>query len=441
MENNSRRNFIRTATISSLAGITLPSFALKQDSSEIISKLKSFEHNTIESAINDEEYWKTIRQGYSVSEEIINLNNGGVSPSPNVVLDSLDKYNRQSCQGPSYYMWRILDKGREPLREKLAALAGVSAEEIAINRNASEAIETIIFGLNLQPGDEVVLCKQDYPNMMNAWRAREKRHGIKLVWLDLELPKEDDDYFVNIYSNAVTDKTKVVHLTHCINWSGQFIPVRKITDAVRAKNAEVEFVCDSAHSFCHIDFKIPDLGVDYWGTALHKWLCAPIGSGMLWMKKEKIKNVWPLFANDKPDSEDIRKFEVLGTRSFPIEESIGYAIDFHNAIGIEKKQARLQYLKNYWCEQVRTIPKVKLYTSLKPKYGCGIGTFYIEGMEMKDINAILFDKYKIHTVNIEYEHFKHVRVTPQVYTQLYELDKLVKAITEMASAAQRPSVK
>ncbi len=438
MENNSRRNFIRNAAITSIAGVTVPSFLQKAKAEEVIGKLKSFNHASPMEAAMDEEYWRTIRMAYSVSPSIINLNNGGCSPSPIIVQDMLDKYNRLACETPTYYMWRILDMGREPLRENLASLAGVSPEEIAINRNASEALETIIFGINLEAGDEVILCRQDYPNMMNAWKLREKRHGIKLVWLDLILPSEDDNYFTKIYADAVTPKTKVVHLTHTINWCGQFIPVRKITDAVRAKNAAVEFVCDSAHSFCHIDFKIPDLGVDYWGTALHKWLCAPIGSGMLWVKKEKIKNLWPLFANDKPDSEDIRKFESLGTRSFPIEQAIGYAIEFHNSIGMAKKEARLRYLKNYWCEKVKDIPKVKLYTSLKPEYGCGIGTFYIEGMELKDIDATLFNKYKIHTTSIEYEHFKHIRVTPNVYTQLYELDKFVKAITEMATATVTP---
>lgn len=434
MENNSRRNFIRNAALTSAAGIAIPSFLQKASAEEVVGRLKNFNHTSVMDAVMDEEYWRNIRLAYSVSPSMVNLNNGGVSPSPIIVQDMLDKYNRLSCEAPSYYMWRVLDMGREPLRENLANLAGVSPEEVSFNRNASEALETIIFGINLKAGDEVILCKQDYPNMMNAWRQREKREGIKLVWLDLILPQETDEYFTKIYSEAVTAKTKVVHLTHCINWSGQFIPVRKITDAVRAKNAAVEFVCDSAHSFCHIDFKIPDLGVDYWGTALHKWLCAPIGSGMLWVKKEKIKTLWPLFANDKPDSEDIRKFESLGTRSFPIEQAIGYAIEFHNAIGMQKKQARLMYLKNYWYEKVKDIPKVKLYTSMKPEYGCGIGTFYIEGMELNAINEVLFNKYKIHTVNIEYEHFKHLRVTPQVYTQLYELDKLVKAITEMAKA-------
>lgn len=432
MKKISRRQFIRKSALTGIASITLPGALNLAQAEQTIAKLSGSNHESALAAAMDESYWKTIRLAYSVSPTLINLNNGGVSPSPIIVQDMLDKYNRLSCEAPSYYMWQILDMGREPLRENLASLAGVNPEEIAINRNASEALETIIFGLPLKAGDEVILCKQDYPNVMNAWKMREKRHGIKLIWLDLEMPKEEDEYFIKAYCQALSDKTKVIHLTHAINWCGQILPVAKITQAVKKIDPSIAFVCDSAHSFCHIDFKIPELGVDYWATSLHKWLCAPIGSGMLWVKKQNISQLWPLFANDKPDSEDIRKFEALGTRSFAIEQAIGYAIEFHNAIGIDKKEARLRYLKDYWSQKVKEIPNVKLFTSLHPSYSCGIGTFQIEGMDPRQIEMTLLNQYKIHAVGIDYHHFKHVRITPNIYTQIYELDKLIKAITQIA---------
>lgn len=430
-----RRRFLQHIGIATATGLIAPSLlqldslhaeAVKEASNRVAGM-------SPEEVATNEEYWKTIQLAYSVSPTVINLNNGGVSPQPILVQDMLDRYVRDCNQAPSYYMWRILDMGREPLREKLALLAGTSPEEIAINRNSTEALETIIFGLNLNEGDEVVLCKQDYPNMFNAWKLREKRHKIKIVWLDLDLPKEDDEYFVRIYTDAVTAKTKIVHLTHCINWTGQFIPVKKIADAVKKKNPAIEVVCDIAHSFCHINFKISDLNVEYAGTSLHKWMCAPFGCGMLYVKKEKIKSLWPLFANDAPDKDDIRKFEALGTRSFPIEQAMGYSLDFHNDIGTARKEARLRYLKNYWMEQVKDVPKVKFYTSMKEEYGCGIGTFYVEGEDLKEIDKKLFDKYKIHTTSIDYEHFKHIRVSPNVYTTLYDLNKLVKAIKDIAA--------
>jgi len=379
----------------------------------------------------DEDFWHQIRQAYAASPNIINLNNGGVSPSPRATMDALDYYNRMCNEAPSYYMWRILDQDREPLRENLADIAGVSMDEIAINRNATESLNTIIFGLNLKAGDEVVLSKYDYPNMINAWKQREKRDGIKLVWVEPEFPSEDADYLTEIYASKFTAKTKVVHLTHIVNWCGQILPVSKIADRARAQGIEV--LVDGAHSFALLDYKIPDLRCDYWGTSLHKWLSAPIGSGMLWIKKEKIPGVWPLLGNDKPDSDNIRKFETLGTRSFPIEMAIGYSVDLHKMIGGARKQERLQFLKNRWMEQVRDVPGIKFYTSMKPEWGCAIGTFGFEGKKATEIAEKLYGRYKIHAVAIEWEKVNGVRVTPNVYTMPEDVDKIARAIRVIAA--------
>ena len=246
-------------------------------------------------------------------------------------------------------MWRILDQGREPLREKIALLAGCSAEEIAFNRNTTEGLNTIIFGLNLKAGDEVVLTKYDYPNMMNAWKQREKRDGIKLVWIDLDLPVESDDVFVEKFANAITDKTKIVHITHMLNWTGQILPARKIADIAHKRGCQV--IVDASHSFVHIDYKISDLDCDYYATSLHKWLCAPFGTGFMYIRKGMVKNVWALLSAPIPDADNIGKFEALGTRSFAAEMAIGNAIDFHYLIGSKRKEQRLRYLKNYLCEK------------------------------------------------------------------------------------------
>ncbi|MEI9908875.1 MAG: aminotransferase class V-fold PLP-dependent enzyme [Bacteroidota bacterium] len=263
----------------------------------------------------EEEFWYYIQQSFTVSPGLINLNNGGVSPAPKTVQDAMKRYYDYCNEAPSYYMWRILDQGREPLRKDLAKLAGCDAEEIAINRNSSEGLETVIFGLQLKPGDEVVAAKQDYPNMINAYKQRELRDGIKLVWINLELPSEDENYLVQQYVKAFTPKTKVVHLTHIINWNGQILPVKKI--AQEAHKRGIEVVVDGAHSFAHFDFKVPDLDADYFAASLHKWLYAPIGSGMLYIKKDKIKNIYPLFATgDNPLKDDIRKFEKLRDKAF-----------------------------------------------------------------------------------------------------------------------------
>lgn len=376
------------------------------------------------------DFWRQIRQAYAASPTIINLNNGGVSPAPRATLDALDYYNRMCNEAPSFYMWRILDSDREPLRYNLAALAGADPEEIAMNRNSTEALNTVVFGLNLKAGDEVVLSKYDYPNMIHAWKQREKREGIRLVWVDLELPSEDEKALTDAFTSKFTARTKVVHLTHVINWCGQILPVRRIADAAHARGIEV--LIDGAHSFALLDFKIPDLGGDYFGTSLHKWLSAPFGNGMLWIKKEKIPNVWALLSNDKPDGDNIRKFESLGTRSFPVEMATGYSIDLHNLIGSARKQQRLHYLKNYWMEKVRNLPGIRFYTSLHPDWGCAIGAFAIDGQKAAEITESLYNNWKIHTTAITWEKMDCVRVTPHVYTTEAELDKLVNAITALS---------
>ena len=379
----------------------------------------------------DEDYWTTIQQAYSVNPNIINLNNGGVSPAPRIVQDALDRYNKLCNEAPSYYMWRVLDLGREPLRDKLADLAGTSAEEIAINRNATEALNTVIFGLRLQPGDEVIGTKQDYPNMINAWKQRQTREGIVYKQISFDFPIEDDDMIVSAFENAISSKTKLLHVTHMINWVGQIMPVKKIAQMAHRKGIEV--LVDGAHSFGLLDFKIPELECDYFGTSLHKFLSAPIGSGMLWIKKGKIKSTWPLVCNDKPESDDIRKFETLGTRSFPIEQAIGEAINFHNAIGSERKQKRIHYLKHYWASAVKENPGIKIHTSLDPKYSCAICGVSIKGMTVAELDSALFNKYKIHTTSIVWENISCVRVTPHVYTKLKDMDKLIRAIGEIAA--------
>jgi len=378
----------------------------------------------------DEDYWSIIQQSYTTSPALINLNNGGVSPSPRIVQDAVERFNKMTNEGPSYYMWRILDQGREPLRYKLAQLAGADPEEIAVNRNATEALNTVIFGLNLKTGDEVIGTKQDYPNMINAWRQRAERDGIVYNQISFQFPIENDEEIVAGFEKAITPKTKIIHITHIINWIGQILPVKKITDM--AKKHGIETIVDGAHSFGLLDYKIPDLGCDYYGTSLHKFLSAPIGSGMLWIKKEKIEKIWPLVCNDKPNGTDIRKFETLGTRSFPIEQGIGEAVNFQNGIGSKRKEERIRYLKNYWATRVQNIAKVKIHTSFKDEYACAICGVSVDGMTPGELDSTLFSNYKIHTVGIVWENISCVRITPHVYTRIQELDKLVMAIDTIA---------
>lgn len=426
---NERRRFLKKAGLFSatalLSSLTQPAW-----SRNLADALREAEGIPPEELAGEEDFWYYIQQSFTVSPSLVNLNNGGVSPAPKTVQDAMKRYYDLCNEAPSYYMWRVLDQGREPLRRNLARLAGCSPEEIAINRNSSEGLETVIFGLQLKAGDEVVAAKQDYPNMVNAYKQREQRDGIRMVWINLELPSEDEDYLVKQYVGAFTPRTKVVHITHIINWNGQILPVKKI--AAEARRRGIEVVVDGAHSFAHFDFRIPDLGCDYFAASLHKWLYAPIGSGMLYVRKEKIPALYPLFAVDNPMKDDIRKFEALGTRPFYIEQAIGKAIEFHEMIGAERKEKRLHYLKNYWMEKIRDLPGIRFNTSLHPRWGCAIGNVGFEGRKPGELDAFLLDKFKVHTVAIEWENIRGIRVTPNVYTSTRNLDTLVEGIKAYA---------
>jgi len=432
MTPSSRRAFLRSsaAVVSAFSARSL--FAEMHAAEFAAASTAAATQSPVEVAQN-EDYWAPIQRAYSVSPLILNLNNGGVSPSPIVVQQAVERYNQLTNEGPSYFMWGILDQGREPLRQKLAALAGTKPDEIAVNRNATESLNTIIFGLPLKAGDEVIGSKQDYPHMIEAWRQRAERDGIVYKQLSFDFPIEDDDAIVRAYEQAITPRTRVLHVTHMVNWVGQLMPVRKIADMAHAHGVEV--VCDGAHSFGLIDFKISDLHCDYFGTSLHKFLSAPIGTGMMWVSEDKIEKLWPLVCAEKPHSPNIRKFEDLGTRSFPLEQGIGEAINFHLGIGPARKQQRIGYLKNYWATRVKDAPRVKLHTSLSLDHSCAICGVSIDGMTPGQLATALFDKYKIHVVGIDWENIHCVRITPHVYTTLPDLDKLVGAIQELAAKA------
>jgi selenocysteine lyase/cysteine desulfurase len=436
MTTTNRRTFLRSAAALATAVPAANAFAAnslfsRMHGTDFAAASRAVAHLDAAEVGQNEDYWAVIQRSYSVNPDIINLNNGGVSPAPVVVQQAVERYNQLANEGPSYYMWQILDQGREPLRAKLAHLAGAEPGEIAINRNSTEALNTIIFGLPLKAGDEVIGAKQDYPHMIEAYRQRVERDGIVYKQISFDFPIEDDAVIVKAYEQAITPKTRIIHVTHMVNWVGQTMPVAKIADMAHAHGIEV--IADGAHSFGLLDYKVPDLHCDYFGTSLHKFLSAPIGTGMMWVRADKIEKLWPLVCAASPHSNDIRKFEDLGTRSFPLEQGIGEAINFHEGIGSKRKEQRIFYLKNYWATRVQQIAKVKLHTSLNPNYSCAIGGMSIDGMTPGQVSSALFDKYKIHTVGIVWENISCVRITPHVYTPVADLDRLVTAIGEIAA--------
>jgi isopenicillin-N epimerase len=391
---------------------------------------RSIDHLSPLAAAADEDYWSTIQQAFSVTRGIVNLNNGGVSPSPRMVTEAFVRYTWQQEDATAYTMWQILEPQSETIRTGLAEVFGCSSEEIAITRNASESLEILLMGMDFKPGDEIVTTTQDYPRMITTLKQRELREGLKLNLIKVPLAPENVNDIAAAFERAVTPKTKLILVSHQINLTGQILPVKRICDMARSNG--IETIVDGAHAFAQVDFKQSDLGCDYYGTSLHKWIYAPKGTGMLYVKKEKIPKIWALMASEDKNRGDIRKFEEIGTHSAAMRLAIGEAILFHNAIGGRRKEERLRYLSRYWMNNLKGIPKVGFNTSFDPKQSCAIANFKIDGVDPVALGGYLMTKHKIFTTPIVHDEFTGIRITPNVYTTLWELDRFSEIVANVA---------
>ena len=385
---------------------------------------------TPEQAAVDNDYWAVIQNSFSVTRGTINLNNGGVSPSPRVVTEALVRYTWQQEDVTAYTMWEILEPQCETIRTGLAELFGCDREEIAITRNASESLEILLMGMDLKPGDEILTTTQDYPRMLTTLRQREKREGLKLNLIQIPIPPKNLNEITAAFEKGITDHTRLILISHMVNITGQITPVKAVCDMARAKG--IETIVDGAHSFAQLDFKQKDLGCDYFGTSLHKWLYAPKGTGLLYVRRDKIEKIWPLMAAESKQASDIRKFEEIGTHSAAIKLAIGEALLFHNGIGGKRKEARLRYLSRYWMNRLKDVPKVRFNTSFDPNQSCAIANVQIEGTNSEALTKYLFGKHHIFTVPIMHEEFQGIRITPNVYTTLGELDRFCEQMELIA---------
>ncbi len=386
----------------------------------------------------DEDFWFQIRHAFAIDRNVINLNNGGVSPSPKSVLDTQARLLAIENMTPTYHMWRILDPGVENVRRRLARTFGCDPEEIAITRNASEALEIVQFGMDLQRGDEVLTTNQDYPRMISSWQQREKREGIVLKQITFAVPPPSLDYLAKRIEENITPKTRVIHICHMTNLSGQIFPVKQICQMARSKGIEV--IVDGAHSFAQFPFQHADLDCDYFGSALHKWLLAPIGTGMLYVRKSKIAKIWPLMGAEDSLRGDIRKFEQIGTHPSSIRNAITEAITFHESIGVERKAARFRYLRRRWSDHLREMKGVRILNSDDPRQSCAIGLISIAGIKPPELAGYLFSKHRIWTTTVDKPgEFSGLRVTPNVYTTLEEIDTFAEAMEKVIRKGSIPT--
>jgi isopenicillin-N epimerase len=391
----------------------------------IVDTLSGFS-GTPEDISKDESFWLEVQQAYTVDRSLINLNNGGVSPSPAIVQDAMKGHQDFSNKAPTYTMWQILEPQRESVRKQLARTFGCDPEELALTRNASEGLEACQFGMDFKRGDELLTTNQDYPRMITTWEQRERRDGLVLKQFSIPVPSEDDDEIVALFQEHITSKTRIILICHVINLTGQILPVKKIVRMAREKGIPV--LVDGAHAFAHFEFTNKDLDCDFYATSLHKWLCAPHGTGFLYVRRDKIPSIWPLMSAPKDMDENIRKFEEIGTHPAAPYLAIAEALTLHQGIGIKRKEARLRYLRDRWAKRLLQFDRVTLHTSLKPQFSCGLGNVQIEGFDSGELSDHLWKKHRIIVTPIKHSEFEGIRVTPNVYTTLEEIDRFCDSI-------------
>ncbi len=379
-----------------------------------------------EDVARDEDYWTEIRDAFTIDRNIINFNNGYVSPSPKPVQEAMRRYLEFSDMGPWHTMINNLEPKVEMVRRRLADAAGCDPEEMAITRNSSESLEIAQCGIDLKRGDEVLTTNQDYPRMLTTFRQRELREGIVLKTISFPVPAISMDDLYQRFERAVTPKTKLILVCHITNRTGQIFPIRRICDMAHARNIPV--IVDGAHAFNHFPFKISDLDCDYYGVSLHKWTCAPVGTGFLYVKKSRIASTWPLMAANTSQDHDIRKFEEIGTHPAANHDAISTALVFNENIGIERKAARLRYLRDRWAHRLAENPKVKILHSPDPAQSCGIGFLAFNGVDPGKIHDALWSKYDILTARVGHEEYDGLRVTPHVYSTIREVDTFAAAV-------------
>ncbi|MCD6010661.1 MAG: aminotransferase class V-fold PLP-dependent enzyme [Flavipsychrobacter sp.] len=388
-------------------------------------------HLPAEAVASDEDFWVKIRMGYRLKPEYINLENGYYCIQPQEILDRYLEHIREVNTQGAYYMRTVQHDNKKAVAEKLAKMVGVSPEELIITRNTTESLDMVIMGMDWKPGDEAVMAAQDYGAMLDMFKQTARRYGMKNKIVLIPPDPRSDEEIVELYEKAITPNTKLLMVCHMINITGQILPVRKICDMAHKKGVPV--MVDGAHAVAHLNFKIPDLGCDYYGSSLHKWLSVPIGAGLLYVKKENISKVWPIFAESGKNDNDILKLNHTGTHPPATDLTIGDAIDYYVKIGAERKEARLRYLQNYWTDKVRSLPNIYLNTPTDKMRSCGIANVGIQGMKVTELQKKLFDDYKIYTVAIDSARVTGVRITPNIYTSTTELDVLVRALKELAS--------
>lgn len=415
-----KRTFVRTLGSTSLGLLVAP---------DLLDRLADLTPGEL---AQDEAFWAALRGRYRLTPDYINLENGYYSMQAEPVLEAFIGHVRRVNYEASRYMRTVRVEDKNRVRDRLAGLAGCAPEELVITRNTTESLDTVISGYDWKPGDEAVMAAQDYGAMLDQFRLMARRHGMVNRVVSLPMDPRSDDEVVQLYAGAITPRTRLLMVCHMVNITGHVLPVRKIADMAHARGVDV--LVDGAHAFAQMDFRVPDLECDYYGASLHKWLGAPIGAGILYVRRGKVASIWPLYGEEAAPLDSIGKLNHTGTHPCHTDLAIGDAIDFHQSIGAARKEARLRWLQQHWTTKVRGRKRIVLNTPSDPARTCAIANVGVEGMEPRALAQALFDRYRVWTVAINNAGVRGVRVTPQLFTTTAELDVLVRALAELSAA-------
>ena len=379
---------------------------------------------------NEDELWKTVRSHYTLKDEYINLESGYYNIIPNPILDHFINHVKHVNIEGSYYMRKDLNKNKDRVTSELANLVGSTPDQIAITRNATESLDLVISGFPWKKGDEAIYAKQDYGTMKEMFEQISDRYGVVNKIISVPNHPKNDEEIVSLYEGQITSKTKLIMVCHMINITGQILPIKKICEMAHSYGVEV--MVDGAHCVGHFDFSIDEFNCDYYGSSLHKWLATPLGAGLLYVNKNKTHRIWPLLANGNTDKTDIKRLNHIGTHPVHTDLAISNSIDYLKWIGMERKEKRMRFLQRYWSDKLRNVKNVIVNTPKDIERSCGIGNVGLTNMSPSRMEDLLFEKYNIFTVAIDYANVKGCRISPNIFTTTEELDSFVKAVKEMA---------
>jgi selenocysteine lyase/cysteine desulfurase len=396
---------------------------------------KAFANHEAQSPLalaEDNAFWEQIRQQYILKPDYINLENGYYNFLPQPILNKYIEHIKEINYQGSYYMRTVQWENKQKSVIALSEIAGCSPDELIITRNTTESLDTIIGGIHWQAGDEAIMAEQDYGAMLDMFKLVSERHGVVNKIISVPNHPKDDAEIVALYKNAITPKTKVILVSHMINITGQILPIKKISEM--AHQYGVQVMVDGAHAFAHIQYSIADLGCDYYAASLHKWLSVPLGAGILFVKKEHVKNIWPLFGDNEKDQNKIKRINHTGTHPVHTDLTIPDSIAYYQMIGPAKKEARLRYLQQYWTSKVKDNSNIILNTPTTPDRSCAISNVGIKNMKPAILAERLMKEHKIFTVAIDYANVQGCRITPNLYTTTKELDVFVAALNTLSKA-------